>query len=375
MIVLGNILRTYPFLFILFSFIVGRILMPYIVSMAKSKNLIVKPNRRTSHEGSIPNIGGINIFSSFIIPYLLFCTGMMDFYDRTVIAGMFIMLLIGFFDDMVELTAYKKLLGEIIVGLILIVISDKQLTYMFGFCGINEIPVWISYPFSLFIFLLVVNALNLVDGVDGLASGLGILICLFFGIYFQLAGDVQLSMMAYAMVGALLIFFIYNVFGGKSKIFMGDSGALVLGYVIYLFVVEFCKISEGVVPNVNPYLLMRAAPVVAICVLAIPLIDTVRVMTTRIKKGISPFKADRNHVHHLLLSTGLKHREVTFILLGINVIFIVLGLLIRNLRIEIAAFTVTACAVILIFSLWRTVDKYNRKEIIENETQNTGIIE
>ncbi|GHT32227.1 undecaprenyl-phosphate alpha-N-acetylglucosaminyl 1-phosphate transferase [Bacteroidia bacterium] len=343
--------------------------------MAKKKNLIVKPNRRTSHEGGIPNIGGINIFSSFIIPYLLFSTGSWDFYNRIIIAGMYIMLLIGFFDDMVELSAMKKLLGEVIVGIILIGLAGRQLTSLSGFLGIHEIPVWLGYLFSLFVFLLVVNALNLIDGVDGLASGLGILICLFFGIYFQLAGDTQLSMMAYSLIGALLIFFLYNVFGNKSKIFMGDSGALVLGYVIYLFVVEFCKISEGGVPNVPPHLLMKAAPVVAVCVLAIPLIDVVRVMVTRIKKGKSPFEADRNHVHHLLLSTGLKHKQVTFILLIVQLIFIILGLLICNITIEIAALIVIVCATLLTITLWRTVDKINTKKINTDEKQNTGFTE
>ncbi|GHT58644.1 undecaprenyl-phosphate alpha-N-acetylglucosaminyl 1-phosphate transferase [Bacteroidia bacterium] len=371
----GVALRAYPFLFILFSFIIGQILMPYVLSMAKKKNLIVKPNRRTSHEGGIPNIGGINIFSSFIIPYLLFSTGSWDFYNRIIIAGMYIMLLIGFFDDMVELSAMKKLLGEVIVGIILIGLAGRQLTSLSGFLGIHEIPVWLGYLFSLFVFLLVVNALNLIDGVDGLASGLGILICLFFGIYFQLAGDTQLSMMAYSLIGALLIFFLYNVFGNKSKIFMGDSGALVLGYVIYLFVVEFCKISEGGVPNVPPHLLMKAAPVVAVCVLAIPLIDVVRVMVTRIKKGKSPFEADRNHVHHLLLSTGLKHKQVTFILLIVQLIFIILGLLICNITIEIAALIVIVCATLLTITLWRTVDKINTKKINTDEKQNTGFTE
>jgi UDP-N-acetylmuramyl pentapeptide phosphotransferase/UDP-N-acetylglucosamine-1-phosphate transferase len=349
--------------------------MPYVLSMAKKRDLLVKPNKRTSHEGGIPNIGGINIFSSFIIPYLLFSTGSWDFYSRIIIAGMYIILLIGFFDDMVELSAGKKLVGEIIVGIILIGLAGRQITSLSGFFGIHEISAWLSYPFSFFVFLLVVNALNLIDGVDGLASGLGILICTFFGIYFQLAGDTQLSMMAYALVGALLIFFIYNVFGNKSKIFMGDSGALVLGYTIYLFVVEFCKISEGSVPNMPSYLLMTATPVVVVCVLAIPLIDVVRVMTTRIRKGKSPFEADRNHVHHLLLSTGLKHRQVTFILLAIQLIFIALGLFICNIAIEIAALIVIVCAALLTFTLWRTVDKINTKKNNQNEKQNTAITE
>src|SRR5690554_6578642 len=118
---LNILISTYPVLFIFLSFITGLLLMPYVIKIAKEKNLIVKPNKRTSHKGKIPNIGGINIFSSFIIPFLIFSTSNFLFIN-TVIVGMYFILLVGFFDDLVELNSYKKLIGEIIAGIILIIL-------------------------------------------------------------------------------------------------------------------------------------------------------------------------------------------------------------------------------------------------------------
>ena len=364
---LYDLFYSYPVLLGLVSFLTGYFLMPYVIQMAKNKELIVKPNKRTSHSGGVPNIGGINIFSSFIISYLLFSTSKIDFSTRVILAGMYFVLLVGFFDDTFELSSFKKLLGELFAGILIIVIADVRLTHLHGFLGIGEIPDGISYLLSFFVYLLVINGLNLVDGVDGLASGLGILICAFFGIYFQLIGEIPLSMMGYSMIGALLIFFIYNVFGRKSKIFMGDSGSLVLGYIIYLFIVRFCEFNVHKIEEINPEYIMKSAPVVAICVLAIPLIDTLRVMITRIKKGRSPFSPDKSHVHHLLLSTGLKHKEVTYILLFVNLVFIGLGLLLRNFNIGLGILIAVALAAFLTVLLWRIVDKTakNQKDIIE----------
>ena len=355
------LLFSYPFLFIFCSFVIGSLLMPYIIKLAIAKQLIVKPNKRTSHVGGIPNIGGINIFSSFIIPYLILTAYNWEFQDRSFIAGMYFILLVGFFDDLVELSAKKKLMGEIIAGFVLIVIADIRITNLHNFLGIGEINDFLSYPLSFFIYLLIVNALNLIDGVDGLASGLGILYCTFFAVYFELIGIPSLSIIGYGMIGALMIFFIYNVFGNKNKIFMGDSGSLVLGYTLYMFVVKFCEINAYNSEHLEQFG-FTTAPIICICVLALPLFDTIRVMITRIKKGHSPFVADRNHMHHLLLSTGLKHKQVTFILLIFNVSFIILGLLICNLRIELFLLIVILYACTLIYTMWKFVDKYKKNQ-------------
>ncbi len=351
-----DFVQKFPFITILVSFIIGLIFMPFVIDIAKKKNFVVRPNKRTSHEGIIPNVGGIDIFISFLLTVFVFSYGIVSEL-QFVIIGLFIILFVGFVDDLVEIKAYWKLIGEIFSAFFLIVVSDVRISHLHGFLGINEIPIIWSYLLSFFVFIVIINALNLIDGVDGLASGLGILYSLFFGIYFYVTNNINLSISAFAMVGSLFVFFLYNVFGGKNKIFMGDSGSLLLGYMMTLYVFEFCEMNAY--HRVSDSFIMKAAPAVAICVLSIPLFDTLRVMITRLRKGISPFHPDRNHIHHLLLKTGLKHLQVTFILMIVSLLFIGLALLGRNWSILLLVFIAFTIASILTFILWRVVDNKN----------------
>ncbi len=350
----------HPYFSIIISFVIGFICMPTIVRIAKKRNFVVKPNKRTSHQGSVPNVGGVNIFISFFLTTSIFSVQLVEPIQFFVI-GVFFILIVGFVDDLIDIRALWKLIGELIAGFFLIVMSDIRLSTLHGFFGIYELPLWISYCLSFFVFIVIINALNLVDGIDGLASGLGIIYCLFFGIYFSLTNKYTLSLCAYSLVGALSVFFIYNVFGKKNKIFMGDCGSLFLGYMITLFVFEFCELNGY--HQVPEKYHMSAAPAVAICILIVPLFDTIRVMVTRIKKGLSPFSPDKNHIHHLLLKIGLKHRQVTFVLLAVTLLFITIGLLGRNG--SIGLLTATALIIItgLTYWVWRLVDKKNNAEI------------
>ena len=344
----------FPFLSTLLSFIIGFSLMPLVFDVAQKYNFVVKPNKRTSHEGAIPNIGGINIFISFLLAVFLLTNSTVSKFQFTIL-GVFIILITGFIDDLIDIKPGWKLLGECASAFFLIVVSDIRLSGLHGFWGITELPLAVSYTLSLFVFILIINALNLIDGVDGLASGLGILYCLFFAVYFSLTSNVNLAISAFAMVGSLAVFFIYNVFGRKRKIFMGDSGALLLGYMIALYVFEFCEMNAH--SSLPAKFHMSAAPAVAICVLAVPLFDTMRVVLTRIKKGASPFRPDRNHIHHLLLKAGLKHRQVTFVLLLVSFVFICLGVVGRNWSIGVLVSIAFLPATILTYILWRIVDK------------------
>lgn len=328
--------------------------MPLVINIAKNRNFVVKPNKRTSHEGVIPNIGGINIFISFLLTVFMFSYGIISELQFTII-GVFIILIVGFVDDLIDVKPLWKLIGELTSAFFLIVVSDVRLSNLHGFLGIHELSLLVSYALSFFVFIVIINSLNLIDGVDGLASGLGILYSIFFAAYFHLTGNIDLAITAYAMMGSLTVFFIYNVFGGKHKIFMGDSGSLLLGYMITLYVFEFCKLNAN--PNFLSVYKMTAAPAVAVCVLSVPLFDTLRVMLTRIKKGVSPFHPDKNHIHHLLLKTGLKHRQVTFVLLCVSLFFIGLGLIGRNWSIGILVLDALTIATILTYVLWRYVDK------------------
>jgi len=359
-------LSYYPFFIIIISFIIGLITMPYVLKVSIRKQLVVKPNKRTSHKGNIPNVGGINIFTAFLLSYLLFSfSGGVSDNSRYFLAGLYLIFFVGFLDDLLSFSAKKKFIGEIFAGFIVIVIADIRFTNLHGFFWISEIPdnlFIISYLASFFLFLLIINSLNLIDGVDGLATGIGIVICGFFGVYFQLIGQLDLSLMAYSLIGALALFFIYNVFGKKSKIFMGDSGALVLGYIVYIFVVKFCELNLVTQDSFKKSYFMYAAPAMSVCILAVPLFDTLRVMFTRIKKGYSPFKADKNHVHHLLLSIGLKHRQVTLVLVSVNLTFIALALIGRDWKNSILGAAAALLAIIYTCIMWRVVDKHKKKQ-------------
>jgi len=358
----------HPYLVLLFSFTIGYFFMPIVIEVARKYNFVVSPNKRTSHNGHIPNIGGINIFVSFLFTVFLFSYSVFSDIQFAVL-GLFIILIVGFIDDLIDIKASWKLIGEIVAAFFLIVVADLRLPSFHGFLGIYELPLLISYAVSFFVFIVIVNSLNLIDGVDGLASGLGIMYSLFFAIYFQLTGHADLSITAYAMVGSLVVFFYYNVFSNKRKIFMGDSGALLLGYMINLFVFSFCGMNAD--KDVPDIFLMNAAPAVIISLLIVPLFDTVRVMVTRMKKGHSPFLADKNHVHHLMLGLGLKHRDVSFILMGITLGFLIVGLICRNISNGMLVAIDFLICLLLTKYLWTLVDKKKhqskRKKIVKKK--------
>ena len=346
MTILFDFLYTHPYLLGVVSI---------VIKIARARGLVVKPNKRTSHVGEIPNIGGIDILVSFALTYLLFEFDRIE-HSQFIFIGIFIIVLVGFVDDILDISPLQKIMGELLAGVALIGFADIRISSLCGFCGIGEIPTWLSYILSFFVLIVIINALNLIDGVDGLASGLGILFCLFFGVYFHLVGSIHWAILAYCLVGSLAVFFIYNVFGGsKRKIFMGDSGSLLLGYMVSAFVFVFCELnSYNLVPSQFE---ISAAPAVAICVLSIPLFDTLRVMGTRIKHHQSPFSPDRNHIHHLLLRTGLTHLQTTCVLLSVELLFICLGILGRNWNMWLLVGADFLLCFALTWILWRIVEK------------------
>lgn len=344
---------AHSYLIGLVSFLFGWIAMPVVIRIAKAKGFVVRPNKRMSHTGEVPNIGGLNICFSFILTYLFFEFDQMN-HNQFFMIGLFAIMVIGFIDDILVLTPLSKLLGETLAGIALIGFADIRITHLHGIFGINEIGIIPSYLISLFILIAIINAVNLIDGIDGLASGLGILYCLFFAIYFGLVGEAGWSFIGIGMIGSLAVFFIYNVFGNRDKIFMGDSGSLLLGYLLTAFVFRFCEINA--LGSIPAQFHMSASPAVAICVLTVPIFDTIRVSITRIKKGRSPFQPDKNHIHHLLLRTGLSHIQTTCILLFVSLLFIALGIVGRNWNLWLLLIVDFALATVLTLILWRVIN-------------------
>lgn len=351
-----TLFTTYPALICIVSFLVGLACMPIIRKIAQEKHFVVKPNKRTSHIGEIPNIGGLDICFSFLLCYLLFdVSDTMLRQSQFLLIGMLVITMIGFTDDILDLSPLSKLLGEALAGIALIGFADIRLSHLHGFLGIGEIGIVSSYLLSFFVLAVIVNALNLIDGIDGLASGLGIMYCICFGVYFQHCNNPNWAVLAYSMAGALAVFFMYNVFGrSKRKIFMGDSGSLLLGYLLTAFVFRFCELNAY--NAVQETLHCDAAPAVVLCILSVPLFDTLRVMVTRIKHHKSPFLPDRNHIHHLMLRTGLNHIQTTCLLMLITLFFILLAFIGRNWSIWLLTLTDLVCCMVLTWILWRVVD-------------------
>lgn len=348
----------FPYLAAAVSFLVGLILMPFVLQFAKSRNMVVRPNKRTSHQGAVPNIGGVNIFLSLLVVFIpLVVSGNMK---PSLFVGFCIIFVIGFIDDRLVLSAYWKIVGETLCAFFLIYFADIRITSLSGILGIYELHPLLSYALSYLCYTLVINALNLIDGVDGLASGLGILYCLFFSLWFLFMQMYSYSIIGFAVVGALTVFFLYNVFGrSKRKIFMGDSGSLMLGYIISFMAFMFIELNKT--PIADPSLYFPVAPVSVIAIIFIPIFDVFRVAITRIINHKSVLVADRNHIHHLLLSLGFSHKQVTAILLLVTIAYFLMAIVLKSYSewVQLAIFVLTGC--LMIFIVWQFINIKNQK--------------
>lgn len=252
------------------------------------------------------------------------------------------MFFIGIKDDIVDMPASKKFIGQMIAALIIVLFGDIRITSMCGVFGIYDIPYYVSAPFSLAVIILIVNAFNLVDGVDGLAGGLGAIASFTFGLWFFNYNEIPLCILSFSVFSALLAFLIYNF--SPARIFMGDTGSLVIGLIMAVLAINFIELSFNALPYSFPF---RSSPAMAIAILIIPLFDTIRIFIVRIINKKSPFSPDRNHLHHILGDMGFNHREISFILYSINLGFIILALVLRNISSLILLLTILGICLLL----------------------------
>ncbi|SHE68001.1 UDP-N-acetylmuramyl pentapeptide phosphotransferase/UDP-N-acetylglucosamine-1-phosphate transferase [Mariniphaga anaerophila] len=304
---------------------------PTIIHIAKEKKLYDSFNERKIHTKTIPPLGGIAIFLGFILSTIISTGGYSFGALKYIIAAVVIMSFIGLKDDLLNISARKKFIVQIIASMLLISLGSFHLSNLHGLFGFYHINGVVGGIITLFVMLSVINAFNLIDGIDGLASGLGILAAFTFGTWFYMAGYIRYAIMSYALAGSLFGFFLYNVFGNKNKLFMGDTGSLVLGIIISALIIKF---NEFNIERTSPFN-VGAAPVISFSIVIVPLIDTLRVMTIRIKNGKSPFSADKNHIHHRLLELYPSHLKVTMILVCSNILLIGLALLFDSLAFDI----------------------------------------
>jgi UDP-N-acetylmuramyl pentapeptide phosphotransferase/UDP-N-acetylglucosamine-1-phosphate transferase len=309
----------------LIAFIIGFVLVlitiPPIVRVANAKRLFDTFEERKIHTLSVPAMGGVAIFIGFTISSIVATDGIPFDSLKYIIASVIIMFFIGLKDDLMNITARKKLMVQIFAAVILVAMGNVRFTHLHGFLGTEEIGYIISIILSIFAIVVIINAFNLIDGIDGLASGLAILSVSAYGIWFLITGNTQFAILSFALVGSLAGFFIFNVFGTTNKLFMGDTGSLIIGLVISALVVKF---NEFNINASSPYAIV-AAPSVSFALIIVPLVDTLRVMTIRIYQKKSPFSADNNHIHHRLLVLVPSHLKVTIIIVSVNMLIIALA--------------------------------------------------
>jgi UDP-N-acetylmuramyl pentapeptide phosphotransferase/UDP-N-acetylglucosamine-1-phosphate transferase len=313
----------------LVAFAVTWYVIPSIVHTSMLKNLGAVSNGRTSHKNPTPTLGGIAVFAGFVFSTVLIAGTFFDMELMYLICGMAIILFIGIKDDILVVDPWKKLTGQIIASSIVIIFADIRIDNFYGLFGINQIPYLFSVAFSAFVFLVIVNGINLIDGIDGLASGIGILVSSIFGSWFWLTGNNAEAALCFALVGSLIAFFYFNVFSKKNKLFLGDTGSLLTGFLLGIFAFRVFQLNQ----HVNDSYFIKSVPAVVSGILILPLFDTLRVFSIRILQGKSPFAADRQHIHHRILQVGFTHIQATILLLSVNIIFIALNFLLQGIGI------------------------------------------
>jgi len=339
------------------AFLVTLFLIPSIVNVARAKSLYADPNHRSSHQGSIPNLGGLAIFSGVMLTSLIFFSFTAFPKFQFTVAGLLIIFFAGFKDDIIGISPFKKMMAQLIAVAIIVVFGNIRITNLHGFLGITDVPYYIGLLITVITVVGITNCFNLIDGIDGLTSSLGMLVAFTFGTWFYLVGEFNWAMLSISLIGGLLAFFYFNVFGKKNKIFMGDTGSLVLGYLIAVMVIQFNEFNIGLE---SPWAI-HAAPAVSVGILMIPFYDTIRVFLTRIFKNTHPFTPDKTHIHHYILAFGISHRRSTFIIFGANLIFIVVALFLHNLSTTWLLVILMALATILFYIPILMVDRKKKK--------------
>jgi UDP-N-acetylmuramyl pentapeptide phosphotransferase/UDP-N-acetylglucosamine-1-phosphate transferase len=300
---------------------------PPIIRVATAKKLCDEPGERRSHTVSTPRLGGIAIFAGVLFSMVLWTPFVQYGGDmQYVLCAFLLIFLIGVKDDIDAVSPTKKLAIEILAAVILFFKADVKLTGFYGIMGVEKIDFVWSILLTVFIIIVIINALNLIDGINGLSGSLSVLIAGTLGGWFLLIRRYDLAIMAISTAGATIAFLKYNY--TPAQIFMGDTGALLLGLICSILTINFIELN-ALLEDRHPFKI-NAAPAVAIGVLILPLFDTLRVFLTRILKGKHPLQPDRTHIHHLLIDKGLTHMQATFILVGVNIFFIALVFLLQR---------------------------------------------
>lgn len=353
-----------PLYSVLLAFVISLALVtwihPRLVKIALLKSIVDNPNARKLQRYPVPVLGGVAVFFGITIGVALLSSYVNCANLLVVFVAMMAMLYIGTMDDILNLTPSLRFVAEIVTVLALIYVGGYCVDDFHGLWGIGPISWWLAVPLTVFAAVGIINSINLIDGVNGLSSGYCILACTLFGTLFFLIGDTKMSLLAVTSVGALIPFFLHNVFGKTSKMFIGDGGTLVMGTLMSVFVISVLRHGSVSSAFVSPS--MGLVPF-TLAVLAVPVFDTLRVMTTRILKGRSPFRPDKTHLHHMLISLGCSHVMATTVILLLNISVILVWWLSYALgaSIDLQLYVVVAWSLLVTIGFYHFVQWHIRR--------------
>jgi UDP-GlcNAc:undecaprenyl-phosphate/decaprenyl-phosphate GlcNAc-1-phosphate transferase len=307
------------------SFTITFLAIPVIITVSERKKLYDIPDERKIHRMPIPSLGGLGIFAGFVLACLIAIPFNVAPEFQYFFAAAIVIFFLGLKDDILVISPIKKFIGQVLAAFLIIYKGGVQIKSMHGFMGIYELPEMFSLVLTYFTVIVIINSFNLIDGIDGLAGSLGIMAAMLFGFYFLSIDLTAYAILAFSLAGSVAAFLIFNF--QPAKIFMGDTGSMLIGLFNSILVVKFINVSELTGTAVQ----IDASPAIGFTILMIPLLDTLRVFAIRIFNRRSPFSPDRNHVHHLLLDKGLSHRSITLILVATNLLFVVAAYLSRSI--------------------------------------------
>jgi UDP-GlcNAc:undecaprenyl-phosphate GlcNAc-1-phosphate transferase len=312
-------------LFILLgSVVLTAYILPKIIGVARYKELMDKPNGRSSHDIQVPRLGGVAFFVTLMLS--LYFMQRSDNYDLidSLIPCLTILFVVGLKDDLVVLSAKSKFLIQLVVATILVFDPQLAIRELHGFLGVYNVHPVFNVILVYIIVTGIINALNLVDGIDGLASGISLVGFSSFAVLFFMVGKDFSFLLMISMIGCLLAFIPFNLSEKKNKIFMGDTGSMIIGFILSFAVIRFLTLEVSELQTLH--LPLANSPFLLMFILFIPVMDTLRVMSVRMLRGKAPFKPDRTHLHHYFLDKlEWSHVKTSSVITISSIMIVLLG--------------------------------------------------
>ncbi|RPA66630.1 undecaprenyl/decaprenyl-phosphate alpha-N-acetylglucosaminyl 1-phosphate transferase [Cyclobacteriaceae bacterium YHN15] len=305
---------------VLTAFLIGFLSMPVLIGAFKKMQVVDKPGGRKIHKNDTPSMGGIVIVMTVLLTLFIWLDLKHLVEIRYVVAALALMFFVGLRDDLVELSPIQKLSGQFVATFMVVFMSDIRISSFYGFMGVYELPLVVSYIITFITIIGLTNSFNLIDGLDGLAGTISLLTFGFLSWWFLSVEMTSFGVLSLVLMGSVLAFLVFN--WHPAKIFMGDTGSLSLGFILAVLTILFID-SNGTMSSVSPW--KFNAPIASgVALMIVPIYDTTRIFARRIRRGKSPFAPDKNHVHHFLMRMGLSHDKVAVTLGFIKVFFIAL---------------------------------------------------